>query len=161
MVSIYILKLANKKYYIGKTNNISLRVDSHFNAMGAAWTKLHRPLEVLEIIQDCDSFDEDKYTLMYMSKFGIDNVRGGTFCETNIDEYRKMIEKMMLSAADRCFICGSNGHFMKECRGLRTSKESSPVESTFQSPDIIIQEYETAEPALTPNSKFIADVGMY
>ena len=30
MVFIYILKLENKKYYVGKTTNPELRIDSHF-----------------------------------------------------------------------------------------------------------------------------------
>ena len=30
MVYIYVLKLENNKYYVGKTNNPSFRMESHF-----------------------------------------------------------------------------------------------------------------------------------
>ena len=36
MVFIYILLLELNKYYIGKTNNPDIRLDSHFNSNGTA-----------------------------------------------------------------------------------------------------------------------------
>ena len=41
-------------------------------------------IEIIEVIPDCDLYDEDKYTRKYMDTFGIDNVRGGSY--TIIDE---------------------------------------------------------------------------
>ena len=44
MVNIYILQLENNsplqgyKYYIGKTTQPEIRLDSHFNSDGSAWT---------------------------------------------------------------------------------------------------------------------------
>ena len=74
MVFIYILKLELNKFYIGKTNNPDIRLDSHFNSNGSEWTKIYKPMKVYKIIPDCDPYDEDKYTLNYMDKKGIDNV---------------------------------------------------------------------------------------
>ena len=62
---IYILELENNKYYVGKTINPDFRIDSHFNNSGSSWTKLHKPKKVVELISNCDNFDEDKYTLQY------------------------------------------------------------------------------------------------
>lgn len=39
MVFIYVLKLENDKYYVGKTNNPDLRITNHFDANGSQWTK--------------------------------------------------------------------------------------------------------------------------
>ncbi len=39
MVYIYILKLENNKYYVGKTTNPEFRVNSHFKNEGSSWTK--------------------------------------------------------------------------------------------------------------------------
>ena len=50
MVFIYALKLENNKYYIGKTNNPSFRIESHFNTEGSFWTKKYKPIQVLELI---------------------------------------------------------------------------------------------------------------
>ena len=116
MVYIYLLECQNGKYYVGKTNKPDIRIEQHFTSGGSAWTKRYPPIKVLEFICDCDDYDEDKYTRIYMDKYGIDNVRGGSFCEEILDETtRKMLEKMSNSAKNKCFTCGLVGHFAKEC----------------------------------------------
>ena len=39
----------------------------------------------------CDDFDEDKMTIKYMYLYGLDNVRGGSFCRIKLNqEHTKM-----------------------------------------------------------------------
>ena len=85
MVFIYILQLENNKYYVGKTNNPNFRLNNHFNSNGSSWTNKYKPVQVLKLITDCSDFDEDRYTKEYMSKKGINNVRGGTYCKIKLD----------------------------------------------------------------------------
>ena len=116
MVHIYVLELVGGKYYVGKTNNPGFRIEQHFHSGGSVWTRKYSPVRVLELINDCDDYDEDKFTRIYMDKYGIENVRGGSFCEEVLDEATvKMLEKMSNSAKNKCFICGKLGHFAKEC----------------------------------------------
>lgn len=116
MVHIYILELENNKFYIGKTNSPDMRLNDHFNANGSIWTKKYKPLSILRVISDCDDFDEDKYTLMCMKEYGIDNVRGGSFCTLELpDDQVKTINKMIVSSSDKCYACGNSGHFVKDC----------------------------------------------
>ena len=48
MVYIYILKLKQGKYYVGKTSNPNFRIESHFNSKGAEWTKMYKPEKLLD-----------------------------------------------------------------------------------------------------------------
>lgn len=116
MVFIYILKLQQNKFYIGKTNKPNFRLRDHNDGNGSTWTKKYNPIKLVELIPNCDDFDEDKYTLKYMDLVGIDNVRGGSFCRIKLsDENKNTIEKMLDGTTDKCYKCGEDGHFASKC----------------------------------------------
>ena len=117
MLYIYVLQLEKGKYYIGKTSNPKFRLEQHFNSSGSQYTKKYTPKKVLQIIPNCDNFDEDKYTLKYMEQYGINNVRGGSFCQLKLDKDNlSTIKKMINGSSDKCYICGETGHFAKDCK---------------------------------------------
>jgi len=116
MFYIYVLELEQNKYYVGKTNNINFRIQDHINSNGSSWTKKYKPIRILEIISNADDYDEDKYTRIYMDKFGIDNVRGGSYVTINLDYNTvNQLKKMSISTNNKCFNCGKSGHFVKSC----------------------------------------------
>lgn len=133
MVFIYILKLESNKYYIGKTTNPNFRLNQHFNSNGCAWTKKYQPIKIIEIIPDCDNFDEDKYTKKYMLKYGINNVRGGTFCQIKLNtDNISTIQKELDGATDKCYNCGENGHFANECQNNDNDELQKMYEKLYQ-----------------------------
>ena len=116
MIFIYILQLENNKFYIGKTKNPKFRFESHFNNNGCHWTQIYKPIKIINIIPNCDSYDEDKYTLKYMEKYGINNVRGGSFCKIKLNSKDiKMIKHMINSSTNKCYKCGKSNHYAKNC----------------------------------------------
>lgn len=101
--NIYILKLENDKYYIGRTNDVNFQLEKHFNGGESLWTKKYRPISIIKFITNCSSFDEDKYTLEYMHNYGIKNVRGGSFCEFTMDKnMMNIITKAINRLKNKC-----------------------------------------------------------
>lgn len=114
--NIYILRLQGGKYYIGKSDNPMLRYQEHINGKGSSWTKKYKPIGVEKIIENASHFDEDKYTKEYMAKYGIDNVRGGTYVELELNEFqRESLNREIWGAQNKCTGCGRAGHFVKDC----------------------------------------------
>ena len=109
MIYIYIIKLEDNKFYVRRTNNPQFRLQEHFNSNGSEWTKKYTPISVLEIIKECDEYDEDKITRKYMDKYGIDNVRGGSFCQVVLPSITfTMLEK---NCREQMFYMWSNWSF--------------------------------------------------
>lgn len=134
MVYIYVLKLKESKYYVGKTNNPSFRLENHFSSNGSYWTKKYPPIKILEIIPNCDDYDEDKYTRIYMDKYGIDNVRGGSYVTIKLDDItRQHLERMSNGTNDNCFICNKPDHYAKNCKN---KQNVNPKSKKYEEEDI-------------------------
>ncbi|ARF08977.1 GIY-YIG nuclease and ricin-type beta-trefoil lectin domain protein [Catovirus CTV1] len=140
MTNIYVIKCENEKYYIGKSFYPENRVLEHFLGNGSEWTKKYKPVEIIQIIKNADNFDEDKYTKIYMSKYGIDNVRGGTYCQIKLSKsIKEHLNKELLGASDKCYLCGQYGHFIKNCnKKYINCKEDVMTEINLQNNNDII-----------------------
>ena len=129
MTTIYILCLTNNKYYIGKTNNPQKRILNHFQQQGSAWTKKYKPISVEKVINNADDFDEDKWTIIYMKIYGIDNVRGGSFCSIKLSKSNKQtLQRMITGSSDCCYKCGQSGHYISQCPGAQEEDEEEEYE---------------------------------
>lgn len=114
--NVYILRLEGGKYYVGKSDNPIKRYQEHLDGRGSSWTKKYKPVEVLKVIENVTAFDEDKYTKEYMAKYGIDNVRGGSYVTHELDDTQyEALEREIWAAKDCCTNCGRKGHFSKSC----------------------------------------------
>lgn len=130
MTTIYVLKLENDKYYIGKTNKkLEERFQEHLNGEGSEWTKIHKPIEIIEYNKYADDYDEDKYTKKYMNKYGIDNVRGGSYVTINLPDYQiKALQTELKTLENKCFNCRATDHYIDACpsKGLSINRQTFP-----------------------------------
>lgn len=112
---IYVLELEGGYYYVGKTNNIVQRFNSH-KTVGCAWTRLHGEPKIVELYECTSIFDEDKYTLEYMNMRGVDYVRGGSYSNIVLSqEQRNNITRALRNANNLCMTCGQSDHFADTC----------------------------------------------
>jgi predicted GIY-YIG superfamily endonuclease len=116
MSQLYVLKLQDEKYYVGKTDNPAQRYKQHCEGTGAAWTKKYAPVKFLETRSLKGEHDETNLTKDLMKKYGIDNVRGGAYTQIVLDDATKsVLEREVLGNTDKCYKCGVGGHFAKQC----------------------------------------------
>jgi len=120
MTKIYVLRLESGKWYVGKTSkDVKTRFKEHATGRGSAWTDLHKPVRIEKIIDNAGAFDEDKVTKEYMAKYGIDNVRGGSYVQPDLDEVQTYtVQKEIWAASDCCTNCGRHSHFVSRCYAL-------------------------------------------
>jgi predicted GIY-YIG superfamily endonuclease len=115
--NIYILKLKYNKYYVGKSSDPESRFLEHLKGEGSTWTTKYEPIEFVEVIKNASVFDEDKYVKQYMSDYGINNVRGGSYVKEKLDQDEIYhLKKEIWAATNCCTQCGRKGHFIKDCK---------------------------------------------
>jgi len=141
--NIYILRLEGGRFYVGKSHNPMKRYEEHVRGEGSAWTRRYRPVGVERIVSQASPFDEDRYTKEYMSLHGIDNVRGGSYCDVELDDFqREALQVEIWAANNKCTRCGRGGHFVRDCyagrdvNGVVISGDSE-TDSEYESEDMV------------------------
>ena len=145
MLYIYVLQLQNNKYYVGKTITPHSRIEAHFTNNGSEWTKLYNPIKLIELVPNCDDYDEDKYTYKYMDKFGIDNVRGGSYSTPVLDDCTiNQLVKISNSVNNRCYTCRKYGHYANKCDSdsntlQHQTSPTTPLSNNSKDLDVIMK----------------------
>jgi hypothetical protein len=116
-ITIYVLECMDGKYYVGRTGNLDKRLELHSSGRGSFWTRKYPMKSVIEVLKNADKFDEDKYVLKYMDKYGVENVRGGSYSQMVLNnDLQKCIQRHFITANNLCYICGGQGHLIRECK---------------------------------------------
>lgn len=97
--TLYALLLENDKYYVGLTarRDVRKRFNEHLDGTGAKWTKLHKPIKILEVrelgkITESEACKkENAMALEYIGLYGHEHTRGGKWCMVSQSAFDKCI----------------------------------------------------------------------
>jgi predicted GIY-YIG superfamily endonuclease len=79
---VYVLELEDDCYYVGISTHLNFRLGQHLDGTGAKWTKLHKVKGIKEV-RFGNRKIEDLVTKEYISMYGEDKVKGGSWCRVN------------------------------------------------------------------------------
>jgi len=99
---VYVLECANNTYYVGMSWDLERRMTEHFRGQGAMWTQQNPPLRVVRVLSYtyCKNeygnmrVAEDEVTTKYMKKYGPENVRGGSWVHTDLEECPQLDQRL-------------------------------------------------------------------
>lgn len=152
MSKIYILKCQNDKFYIGKTSrSVEERIQEHgisgftgsaftgsagsvsglagsvSGLTGSAWTRLHKPIHLIDSFEEKSLFDEDNTTKKYMMKYGIQNVRGGSYATIELTKNQILfLKREFRGIRGKCYSCGGN-HYISDCKKVKNKSNLNSI----------------------------------
>lgn len=151
IIYIYVLQCDLGKYYVGRTLNprFSIKDCNNINHKGIQWINYYKPRYLVEILRSNDTWDEDKITLKYMDKYGIENVRGGAFSTYVLSSDQIQTIQYMISCANgKCNKCNKIGHYISQCP-FNTKYTDYEVILTDKFGDLITNEFTSNTPKFT------------
>jgi predicted GIY-YIG superfamily endonuclease len=109
------------KFYVGTSADVEQRIRDHVNGRGSAWCRhvmgLYKLTKCFLVeTRDAEPLTEDMVTKEYMMRWGIDNVRGGSYSQIELDDSTiGHLLREFGTATNACFRCGALGHFVSSC----------------------------------------------
>ena len=98
-IYFYFIELENNKYYVATwlTNNMTIDDIYKQDTLNTCidWLLIHKPVQIKERHMYNGGFSLDDHVLIYMSKYGRDNVRGGSYIDVNLSKHQR--EQIALS----------------------------------------------------------------
>lgn len=119
---LYVLELAEGRWYVGTTREPNRRLQEHRTGQGAEWTRRFPPIAGFRELQrlDCPDHEarlqEDACVKALMLKKSIDVVRGGSYSHPDLtrDDMRLLCRELF-HATNGCMRCGRTSHWIATC----------------------------------------------
>ncbi len=102
--SLFLMELEHGKYFVGASQDPLKTLEEHREGIaGIAWTQIHRPVRLREVVAVARPGELDDYVRRWMLQYGVEHVRGGSWL--NI----RLLDK------DRQMLCGGSEKGKKGC----------------------------------------------
>lgn len=149
-MNIYILRLQEKKYYIGTAPVPVNRALDYFKRYPNAWIKKYPIVKMVNIYKIPNTFTNkkekaihiyyeiEKLTAILMSRFSIENVRSDTTPEDLSPEEENQLQTFLEECKKICYKCNSRDHTAEDCFYVTeypTSKEDPATQYNLE-PDL-------------------------
>lgn len=118
---VYSIELEGGFYYVGSSSDPMKRFELHMLGEGSSWTKLHRPVQIIRQrkVNGDDGqarIDEDAEVKRLVKKYGIDQVRGGSYSQVKLSAFElKVFQRELWHCDDACIRCGCQTHWVNNC----------------------------------------------
>lgn len=123
---VYVLKLQNGKWWIGETKNLKSRIKKYKEGKDNEWIAEHPLISIESVELDGDLTES---TLVYMKKYGMDNVRSTCYTENTPEIY---IPRKILNYVSRASILKTEEHNIENLnKKTRQSEENQIVQQNF------------------------------
>ena len=153
---VYILDLDHGKFYVGSTKNLESRLRAHIEGKGAEFTKVHKPLarEIVSEYFQCFSYESDEEalsgelmaTLQLMDEQGIENVRGGPYCEMTLsDATKKEIQRLIDHLKGQCYKCHKRAHVLRDCQSIQHSASQYRGRNDYMVPGALENRFQDSD----------------
>jgi len=136
-MAVYVLLCERGYRYVGKVMPcqdpqvaIQRRFVQHCTRQGAAWTSLHRPVQLVQRLLPETASERDE-TLAQMRMWGTGRVRGAGWCRLHLtpDDVGE-IHRGWVENFDLCRRCGSPAHMLDRCDSTVHHLTMEPLRST-------------------------------
>ncbi len=115
LIYVYIIQLKNNKFYVIKSNKLLESLEFN-NIEWLYYNPIINLQELTEIRIFETDINEDDIVLELMQKYGVNNVRGGTFITLNISVGNTFnIINKLKKELNKCYLCAKN-HQVTDCK---------------------------------------------
>ena len=134
---VYVLALEKGKFYVGVTKEVQRRFAEHKSGKGSAFTRKYSPLGIVyqknikTKIKKVAESEENAFTINLMKKYGIENVRGGHYCQISTADVINTMGVNLSKEIEEAFRSGKNKNTFKkidkEVEALSAREKGEPV----------------------------------
>jgi len=144
MIHIVVLQLENNCFFIGKTYDIVFNIDK-YNRNCNDFTKKYKPIKLYEFKQNCNEYDLDLTVKIYMNKYGINNVRGGSYSDLELSyEQHNILQKEL-------YMVNNNHNDICSINQSNINQENNEINENIVNNTVFINNKTSKKPVIIQN----------